>query len=287
MAAPARLSVQLPEKDLDPANSNDAGGAPPSDKPRLSLADRLDDGMVLGWAFRLILLGSVVVLALDLGELRNGIPDAPASPGSLETMLPPALSDGEAPAPPHQITTEPDILKNAASFDLIGGGVMRLQGAIDPGAAARFETEIDARGEYVNTIVLNSPGGSVDDALRISQIIRENGFSTRVESGDLCASSCPLVMAGGVERSAGPEAVIGVHQVYGVSDGAVSSAEAMSRAQNVTARVSRHLSAMGIDQGFWLHALDTPPDRLYYLSPEELLEYEMVTATATAEAIDP
>jgi hypothetical protein len=61
----------------------------------------------------------------------------------------------------------------------------------------------------------------------------------------------------------------------------------MSRAQNVTARVSRHLAAMGIDQGLWLHALDTPPDRLYYLSPEELLEYDMVTATATAEAIDP
>jgi hypothetical protein len=217
----------------------------PSDKPRLSLAERLDDGIVLGWAFRLILLGSVVVLALDLGELRDGTPDAPISPASRETMLPPALSDGEAPAPPHQITTDPDILKNAASFDLIGGGVLRVQGAIDPGAAARFETEIAARGEYVTTIVLNSPGGSVDDALRMSQIIRDNEFSTRVESGDLCASSCPLVMAGGVERSAGPEAVIGVHQVYGVSDGAVSSAEAMSRAQNVTARVSRHLAAMG------------------------------------------
>jgi hypothetical protein len=287
MAAPARLSVQLPEKDLDPANSNDAGGVGPSDKPRLSLAERLDDGIVLGWAFRLILLGSVVVLALDLGELRDGTPDAPISPASRETMLPPALSDGEAPAPPHQITTDPDILKNAASFDLIGGGVLRVQGAIDPGAAARFETEIAARGEYVTTIVLNSPGGSVDDALRMSQIIRDNEFSTRVESGDLCASSCPLIMAGGVERSAEPEAVIGVHQVYGVSDGAVSSAEAMSRAQNVTARVSRHLAAMGIDQGLWLHALDTPPDRLYYLSPEELLEYDMVTATATAEATDP
>ena len=41
MAAPARLSVQLPEKDLDPANSNDAGGVAPSDRPRLSLAERL------------------------------------------------------------------------------------------------------------------------------------------------------------------------------------------------------------------------------------------------------
>jgi hypothetical protein len=35
---------------------------------------------------------------------------------------------------------------------------------------------------------------------------------------------------------------------------------------------------MGVDAAVWLHALETPPDRLYYLSPTELTGYRLVTA---------
>ena len=51
----------------------------------------------------------------------------------------------------------------------------------------------------------------------------------------------------------------------------------MSEAQKTTATISRHLAAMGIDPAVWLHALGTPPDRLYYLSDEELTRYRLVT----------
>ncbi len=34
---------------------------------------------------------------------------------------------------------------------------------------------------------------------------------------------------------------------------------------------------MGIDPALWLHALDTPPQALYYFSPEELAKYRLVT----------
>ena len=32
------------------------------------------------------------------------------------------------------------------------------------------------------------------------------------------------------------------------------------------------------DPALWLHALETPPDRLYYLTPEAALEYQLATA---------
>ena len=69
------------------------------------------------------------------------------------------------------------------------------------------------RRDYVKTVVLNSPGGSVGDALAMGRLIRESKLATEVEAGKFCASSCPLVFVGGVERR-GDKAAIGVHQVF-------------------------------------------------------------------------
>ena len=55
----------------------------------------------------------------------------------------------------------------------------------------------------------------------------------------------------------------------------------MSEAQRTTARIARHLDEMGIGDGLWIHALETPPDRLYYLTPEEMVEFKLITAPVT------
>ena len=67
--------------------------------------------------------------------------------------------------------------------------------------------------------MLNSPGGSVADALAMGRLIREKKFATEVEAGKYCVSSCPLVFAGGVDRRAGDKATIGVHQVAAIAFG--------------------------------------------------------------------
>ena len=65
-------------------------------------------------------------------------------------------------------------------------------------------------------------------------------------------------------------------------------AQAMADAQMTTARISRHLIDMGVDPALWLHALDTPPQALYYFSPEELAKYRLVTTpVATAQKAGP
>jgi hypothetical protein len=53
---------------------------------------------------------------------------------------------------------------------------------------------------------------------------------------------------------------------------------AMADAQTTTARITRFLAITGVDPSVWVHALETPPDRLYYFTPEELTEYRLVTA---------
>ena len=239
------------------------------------------DGAIIRAAFYAMLAGTLTVLYVDYRELTEA--DAATAATRYEPVLPAFDPDGPAAAPGPAVTTDPDVLREPLRVELLPGGLLKLTGSFDPGAADRFAAEVEARGEYVETVVFDSPGGSVTDAMSIGALIAEKGFATRVEAGGLCASSCPLAYAGGRERHATPASAIGVHQVYAAAQAgalqtaALAAGNAMAEAQQATATISRHLDAMGVDPAVWLHALETPPDRLYYLSPDELTGYRLVT----------
>jgi hypothetical protein len=245
---------------------------------------RFDDGELTRWIFRGMLLGAIGVLTLDLKDLsrENGwwapkaaLPAAPSDP-----ILPPVVHT-DAPIPPDDprrfVTAGDEILGRPMTFALTSGGVLEASGSIGAGSAARFAAEIEARGEYIKIVSLNSPGGALDDAMSMARLVRSKGIATQIADGAICASSCPLFFAGGLARTAGPKAAVGVHQFYAASQTPTAPAQAMSDAQATTARISRHLIDMGIDPALWLHALDTPPQALYYFSPEEMGKYRLVT----------
>lgn len=254
---------------------------------------RFDEGEVIRWAFRGMLIGTIGVLALDLSELveRNGglFPQQAIAPSADQPILPPVVETTEPTEtgvdPRQFLTVDEDSLKDPMRFTLGAGGVLTAEGTIDPGAATRFSEEIAARGEYVKIVSLNSPGGSLDDAMAMARLIREKKLATDVADGALCASSCPLILSGGAERHAGTKAAIGVHQFYaaGKVDG-IGAAQAMSDAQATTARITRLLAELDVDPAMWLHALDTPPRQLYYFSPEQLESYRIVTGSAPVTA---
>ncbi|MDX3924786.1 MAG: hypothetical protein QHC90_03130 [Shinella sp.] len=248
---------------------------------------RANDGELMRAAFYSLLAAAVVFLAIDVSEIREQARTTQAAtPGQAEDLpaLPPALTEGEPQDMPGELQTDMDALRTPIRFELQPGGILSAAGTIDLGAADRFRGELDQRGEYVKTVLLNSPGGSVDDALSISEEIRKRNLGTRVAAGSICASSCPIVFAGGVTREAASDAIIGVHQVFNGGKDAPTPEQAMATAQATTARVSRHLEAMGIAPGLWFRALETPPDRLYYLSDEERRELRLTTGTLSAEA---
>jgi hypothetical protein len=246
----------------------------------------IEDGTILRAAFFAMLAGTLSVLYIDYRELTAADVTSFAAP--LEPVLPAFDPDSPTTAPGPPVTSDLETLKEPLKVALGSGGVLQVRGTIDPGSAERFAAEIAARGEYVETVALDSPGGSVEDAMAIGRLISENGYTTRVETGALCASSCPLAFAGGIERHATPRSAIGVHQIYAavaagqLPAGIRAAGDAMSEAQKTTAIITRHLTAMGIDPALWLHALETPPDRLYYLSPDELVDYRLVTKMVAA-----
>ncbi len=265
-------------------------GAPRN--PVLRYLARFDDALVLRWAFRGLLAGTIGVLAMDFSDMvqRNGglWPNGPPTAATeiTEPVLPPAVETDEpatSTSDPRQfVTADEAALLRPIRFDLGPGGVLTATGTIEPGAGARFAAELEARGEYVRTVSLDSPGGSLEDAMTMARLVRKLGLATEVADGAICASSCPLFFAGGVERRVGAKAAVGIHQFYAQSGGTPEApAQAMADAQVTTARISRHLADMGVDPAIWLHALVTPPRALYYLSPAEMVKYRLVTKPVT------
>lgn len=251
------------------------------------LGDRPDDH-ILRWLFGAMLSATVAVVALDYAQMLHDsdrqASAAPAltPPGTAMPSAEPLPSRRDGQRRPGLLRTADKALAAPISFELAGGGRLVATGTIVPGAAEAFAAEIEKRGSYVTTVVLHSPGGSVQDALTIGRLIRERQFNTEVRDGRYCASSCPLIFAGGVERLAGPKAAIGVHQVSALTAAAnATMADGMSSAQRVSAEVQRYLRDMGVDSQVWVHAMETPANELFYFKPDELLELKLATARAS------
>lgn len=269
-------------------------GKQPKPNPILRYLHRFNEGELLRWAFRGLLIGAIAVLAMDLRDLSaiNGLfpsfsaPDrgsAPVLPPVRDTR--PGSSASRADDPRRNVTTDQALLEADMRFALEGGGRLMLTGSIIQGTAEAFADEVKKRGEYVKVVVIDSPGGSLEDAMSVAKLIREQGYATEIPDGSLCASSCPLMFAGGVVRSAGAKAAIGLHQFYAAAGSSNNAAAALSSAQATTARISRFLTEMGVDAALWLHALDTPPQALYYLTSQEQAEFGLVTKAETLAAV--
>ena len=251
------------------------------DKMSAWLGGNADDD-VLRWLYRGLLAATVAVLALDYNDLANRPVDATPSTSAAPSAepLPATPRDGEkrTRAPVRETSAK---LREAMTFELMSDGKLYAVGTITPGIAKVFAAEVEKRGSYIKTIVLQSPGGSVRDALDMGRLIRKHKFATEVEANKYCASSCPLVFAGGVERRAGPKAALGVHQVSALGQG-LSNDDGMNSAQQISAICQKYLREMGIDLGVWVHAMETPRDELYYFKPDELLSLKLATSADSA-----
>jgi hypothetical protein len=250
------------------------------------------DDTILNWLFGAMLLGTVSVLGLDYwqmwerGEQQSAIepsqPDTPANPAKpSDVPLAPARKSGDDKrVGPLRVSDKQ--LGQSMTFELVGDGRLIATGTVMPGVADTFAAEVEKRGGYIKTVVLHSPGGSVQDALRMGKLIREKNFNTEVENGKYCASSCPLIFAGGVERKAGEKAAIGVHQVFAAPGSVANSATSMDQAQRISAQCQKYLRDMGVDLGVWVHAMETPKDELFYFKPDELLSLKLATQGSKA-----
>jgi hypothetical protein len=256
---------------------------------------------ILRWIFRSAVLVALGVLAVDLASINGWIfySDPAVVPAEISENSPalnlrrlvpsifaPLLPDGGERLVPLPEPEGP--LAKPMTFELVGDGRLMASGTITPGVSQSFAAEAERHSEYIRTVVLSSLGGSVTDALAMGRLIREKRFATEIEAGKYCVSSCPLVFAGGVDRRAGEKTTIGVHQITAMRSAANGlPRDEMSVAQNISARCQHYLGDMGVSLQVWVHAMETPHDRLFVFKTDELKSLNLVTTAAVAPVNGP
>jgi len=262
----------------------------------------LPEGSVLRAAFYGLIGLTILMVGFDLYSIvEERRTDPFASPARAPvTMSRPAPGDqirpylpmtrpvapGSRKAPsgvpfPHKSFQEAEPMR----FQPVGDDRLLLEGTIVPGTAREFERYlIDNPLKEGSELLLHSPGGSVRDAIAMARQARELGLNTRIAAEGYCASSCPLLFASGIERHADKNAWIGVHQIYALEGSIGTLADGMDQAQRVSAEAQELLVDFGVDPRVWIHAMQTPKDRLYLFTPEELSEYALVTAAPGEKA---
>ncbi len=225
-----------------------------------------------------LLLGSLLII----GDLQDGF--------SLPRMGPksPSLSEPVRPgdqtrrfSPNRAVPGSSEPLPERLTLTVVSAGAaVLLEGEIADGDAPRILKQIEELRDAPTRAILNSPGGSVRDALELGRALRLAGMETEMREGDICYSACPYLLAAGVTRTVPDEAFVGVHQHYFGKNALLPAFVAVEDIQRGQGEVMRYLDQMGIDTLVMQHALATPPDEIYVLLPEELVEYKFIEAKA-------
>jgi hypothetical protein len=219
-----------------------------------------------------------------LGD-QDSLPSGPVSPGDQvrrydPTRTLPAFTDR---------TNMPDIdlpadMPERLEVEEVDAGrfgpVLLINGSIRPGDADRFAAHLASLEAPPGIVALNSPGGVVGEALSIGRSLRESGADTLMLPGMACLSSCPYILAAGVERRVSKDAAVGMHQHYYDTPGYMPVFLAVEGIQHGQGQTLKYLIEMGIDPGLMLYSLNTPPEEIYLLVADELLETRLATEMA-------
>jgi len=145
-----------------------------------------------------------------------------------------------------------------------GKEVLRLTGSIDQGTAAKLEAaigQVAPAAHGLPILLLDSPGGSVVEALAMSRMMDEHLFHTVVPDGASCASACTSILfIAGSYRTVEPFGLLGQHSCSngGTPDQACNDA------------LAKHAVAHGVPYGgVAAFVTYTPPDDILNFTRQE------------------
>jgi hypothetical protein len=171
-----------------------------------------------------------------------------------------------------------------ASVDPDGSGhprpAMAVSGTIGAAAASWFRDRLDeahlAKGDVV---VLSSPGGDLDQAIIIGEVIRSRGLITAVGDVDAsghirpsyCASACVFAYAGGTIRIGIEGSRLGVHRFVTRSPGR----DPVADTQRTAGLVLNYLTRMGVSSA--VAEAMSATDKVRWLDAKEAVATNLVT----------
>jgi hypothetical protein len=154
-----------------------------------------------------------------------------------------------------------------------GGAVVEVSGSFSWAVPQNLIATL-ASAPGVRTVRLDSPGGHLQPALQVAEIIRARGLGTYVPR--MCASACTVVFLAGKDRFLAPDARLGFHQASAPGIQA-SYFDAMLRAT---------YQKTGVPDGFIDHVLRTPPQSIWFPDPHMLRDLHLTTGPAPPMLVD-
>jgi hypothetical protein len=131
----------------------------------------------------------------------------------------------------------------------------------------------------VRTVRLNSNGGRILEAQRMSDLITSRNLATFVARD--CLSACTIVFLGGKERFMLPTARLGFHQP------AFRGMTASDRRAAIAAEQQRLQQRFGLSAAFAARANSAPPSGMWYPDKDELMRERVVTRLGSPRQVVP
>ncbi len=151
-------------------------------------------------------------------------------------------------------------LKDDITILTLGGDVA----AGDTEAAEALIKTANDGDRLISAVRLDSPGGSLAEAVKLAGLIRRAKLPTMVAAGSRCASACFIVFAAGNEKFASYDAAIGVH---GVSD---KFGHETAQTEEATIAMARFASGFGVPPRIIGQMVTTHAHEIAWLTPDDL-----------------
>ena len=161
-----------------------------------------------------------------------------------------------------------------------GRPALAISGTIGAATASWLREKLDeAHLTAGDTVLLSSPGGDLNQAMIMGEIIRSRGLATAVGVADgsgriarsYCASACVLVYAGGKPRYGIEGSVLGVHRFVTSSPGR----DPVADTQRTAGMVLSYMTKMGVSSTV-VEAMSETRD-VRWLGPREASVMNLVT----------
>lgn len=176
----------------------------------------------------------------------------------------------------------PSLKSSVADVEIDGRKrvTLAVSGKIGAAAATWFRTALDdAKLSAGDVVALSSPGGNLDQALVIGEMIRARGLATAVGTIDslgrltpsYCASACVFVFAGGKPRFGLDGSKLGVHRFTTKASGS----DAVADAQRTTGFILGYMTRMGVSPS--ILELMTATGEIRWLNEAQATDLELVT----------
>lgn len=146
-----------------------------------------------------------------------------------------------------------------------GHDVLRLSGLIEPGLADQLKEKAELAETWphgIPVLLLDSDGGSVAEAMKVSEFLDETPFHTVVPNYARCASACgSIIFVAGKFRTVEALGLIGQHSC---SVGGVPDADCN---EQMAAHAAKHGVSRGAITSFVTY---TPPEDILWFSREDV-----------------